>query len=186
MPGVHGEYCPLRAGPEADGGTAPRHAEGDRKAYYETSQWTIKQNRETILSAKAENKELRTQMATMRIDLSKRGQKVRVRAPAPCQTPRPNAPLLRAPPPRTEPSASAPARAPLPLPPLPTFPGRARDPPAPRSRPEVPPRGPSPACGMSARGCAAGGVPALTGLLGAGGRAGPEPRAGAPHGTPGR
>ena len=69
--------APCARGPEADRGAAPRHPEGDRKAYYETSQWTIKQNRETILAAKAENKELRTQMATMRIDLSKRGQKVR-------------------------------------------------------------------------------------------------------------
>mmetsp|Transcript_10765 Transcript_10765/g.22417 ORF Transcript_10765/g.22417 Transcript_10765/m.22417 type:complete len:548 (-) Transcript_10765:362-2005(-) len=38
--------------------------EGDRKAYYETSQWTIKQNRETIAAAKRENKELRAQLAT--------------------------------------------------------------------------------------------------------------------------
>eukprot|EP00238_Polyblepharides_amylifera_P001167 CAMPEP_0196571392 /NCGR_PEP_ID=MMETSP1081-20130531/1575_1 /TAXON_ID=36882 /ORGANISM="Pyramimonas amylifera, Strain CCMP720" /LENGTH=559 /DNA_ID=CAMNT_0041888327 /DNA_START=25 /DNA_END=1704 /DNA_ORIENTATION=+ len=37
--------------------------EGDRKAYYETSQWTIKQNRETIAIAKRENKELRAQLA---------------------------------------------------------------------------------------------------------------------------
>lgn len=36
--------------------------EGDRKAYYETSQWTIKQNRETIAAAKRENKELRAQL----------------------------------------------------------------------------------------------------------------------------
>jgi hypothetical protein len=27
-------------------------AEGDRKAYYETSQWTIKQNRETLAATK--------------------------------------------------------------------------------------------------------------------------------------
>jgi hypothetical protein len=27
-------------------------AEGDRRAYYETSQWTIKQNRETLAAAK--------------------------------------------------------------------------------------------------------------------------------------
>ena len=71
-------------------------AEGDRKAYYETSQWTIKQNRETILAAKAENKELRGQMATMRIDLSKRGQKVRPRsAPLPPPAPRPQVPYLQ-------------------------------------------------------------------------------------------
>mmetsp|Transcript_19933 Transcript_19933/g.64893 ORF Transcript_19933/g.64893 Transcript_19933/m.64893 type:complete len:579 (+) Transcript_19933:36-1772(+) len=37
--------------------------EGDRKAYYETSQWTIKQNRETIGALKRENKELRGQLA---------------------------------------------------------------------------------------------------------------------------
>ena len=36
--------------------------EGDRKAYYETSQWTIKQNRETIANGKEENKELRLQL----------------------------------------------------------------------------------------------------------------------------
>jgi hypothetical protein len=36
--------------------------EGDRKAYYETSQWTIKQNRETIAAGKEENKELRLQL----------------------------------------------------------------------------------------------------------------------------
>ncbi|XRB09562.1 outer dynein arm-docking complex subunit 3 [Pycnococcus provasolii] len=36
--------------------------EGDRKAYYETSQWTIKQNRETIAVVKNENKELRNRI----------------------------------------------------------------------------------------------------------------------------
>jgi len=40
--------------------------EGDRKAYYETSQWTIKQNRETIAALKRENKELRGTLATNR------------------------------------------------------------------------------------------------------------------------
>ena len=30
----------------------PVPAEGDRKAYYETSQWTIKQNRETLAAVK--------------------------------------------------------------------------------------------------------------------------------------
>jgi hypothetical protein len=34
-------------------------AEGDRKAYYETSQWTIRQNRDTINSMRIENKKLR-------------------------------------------------------------------------------------------------------------------------------
>jgi len=37
--------------------------EGDRKAYFETSQWTMKQNKETIAAAKRENKELRAQLA---------------------------------------------------------------------------------------------------------------------------
>ena len=32
--------------------------EGDRKAYFETSQWTMKQNKETISGLKKENKEL--------------------------------------------------------------------------------------------------------------------------------
>ena len=39
--------------------------EGDRKAYYETSQWTIKQNRETIAVVKSENKELRNRIAVL-------------------------------------------------------------------------------------------------------------------------
>lgn len=54
-------------------------AEGDRKAYYETSQWTIKQNRETIIAAKEENKDLRNQLSNMRIDMSKKGQRVSAR-----------------------------------------------------------------------------------------------------------
>eukprot|EP00002_Diphylleia_rotans_P019304 TRINITY_DN3737_c0_g2_i6.p1 TRINITY_DN3737_c0_g2~~TRINITY_DN3737_c0_g2_i6.p1 ORF type:complete len:574 (-),score=178.69 TRINITY_DN3737_c0_g2_i6:372-2093(-) len=33
--------------------------EGDRKAYYETSQWTIRQNRETVNTIRSENKQLR-------------------------------------------------------------------------------------------------------------------------------
>jgi len=37
--------------------------DGDRKAYIETSQWTIKQNRETLAALKRENKELRAQLA---------------------------------------------------------------------------------------------------------------------------
>ena len=55
------------------------NAEGDRKAYYETSQWTIKQNRETIIAAKEENKDLRNQLSNMRIDMSKKGQRVSAR-----------------------------------------------------------------------------------------------------------
>ena len=41
----------------------PRFAEGDRKAYYETSPGTIKQNRETLAAAKRENQELRETLA---------------------------------------------------------------------------------------------------------------------------
>ncbi len=37
--------------------------EGDRKAYYESSEWTMKQNREKILNLRKENKELRKVMA---------------------------------------------------------------------------------------------------------------------------
>ena len=40
-------------------------AEGDRKSYFETSQWTIKQNRETLAACKRENKELRQQMSRL-------------------------------------------------------------------------------------------------------------------------
>jgi hypothetical protein len=40
-------------------------AEGDRAAYYETSQWTIKQNKETLLALKKQNKELREQAASL-------------------------------------------------------------------------------------------------------------------------
>jgi len=36
--------------------------EGDRKAFYETSQWTIKQNQETLAAAKQEGKELRAEL----------------------------------------------------------------------------------------------------------------------------
>ena len=39
--------------------------EGDRKSYYETSQWTIKQNKETIAAVKKENKELRAQLSKL-------------------------------------------------------------------------------------------------------------------------
>ena len=61
-------------------------AEGDRKAYYETSQWTIKQNRETIIAAKEEVKDLRNQLSNMRIDMSKKGQRVRARLLSPPPT----------------------------------------------------------------------------------------------------
>jgi hypothetical protein len=37
--------------------------EGDRKAYFETSQWTMKQNKDTIAASKKENKDLLTQLA---------------------------------------------------------------------------------------------------------------------------
>jgi len=39
--------------------------EGDRKAYFETSQWTIRQNKETISSIKQENKDLRQHLAQL-------------------------------------------------------------------------------------------------------------------------
>lgn len=76
-------------------------AEGDRKAYYETSQWTIKQNRETIIAAKEENKDLRNQLSNMRIDMSKKGQRVRARllSPPPSFLGRPGARGLTAGPP---------------------------------------------------------------------------------------
>uniref|UniRef100_A0A061RB48 Axonemal dynein intermediate chain protein n=1 Tax=Tetraselmis sp. GSL018 TaxID=582737 RepID=A0A061RB48_9CHLO len=37
--------------------------EGDRRAYYETSQWTLKQNQETVHRLKKENKELKRQLS---------------------------------------------------------------------------------------------------------------------------
>ena len=39
--------------------------EGDRKAYFETSQWTIRQKKETIAAIKRENKELRQHLAQL-------------------------------------------------------------------------------------------------------------------------
>ena len=48
-------------------------AEGDRKAYYETSQWTIKQNRETVAACKRENKELRQQLSQIHSERSGSG-----------------------------------------------------------------------------------------------------------------
>mmetsp|Transcript_64612 Transcript_64612/g.203969 ORF Transcript_64612/g.203969 Transcript_64612/m.203969 type:complete len:555 (+) Transcript_64612:459-2123(+) len=47
------------------GGMRSPRAEGDRKAFYETSQWTMKQNMETISNGKKENKELRAQLAAL-------------------------------------------------------------------------------------------------------------------------
>ncbi|XP_041099410.1 coiled-coil domain-containing protein 151 isoform X2 [Polyodon spathula] len=38
-------------------------AEGDRKAYYESSQWTIKKNKESILQLRKENKQLHKKLA---------------------------------------------------------------------------------------------------------------------------
>lgn len=49
--------------------------EGDRKAYYETSQWTIKQNRETVAALKRENKELRNQLAQNTQKTAKKNEK---------------------------------------------------------------------------------------------------------------
>ena len=45
--------------------------EDDRKAHYEASQWTIKQNKETMLLAKSENKKLRNNLAKVRSAVSK-------------------------------------------------------------------------------------------------------------------
>lgn len=39
-------------------------AEGDRRAYYETSQWTMKQNQETVTNLKRENRELKKALST--------------------------------------------------------------------------------------------------------------------------
>lgn len=38
--------------------------EGDRRAYYETSQWTMKQNQETVVTLKKENRELKKQLSS--------------------------------------------------------------------------------------------------------------------------
>jgi hypothetical protein len=48
-----------------------RTTEGDRKAYFETSQWTMKQNKETISSLKREYKELMAQLSEQNIGLGK-------------------------------------------------------------------------------------------------------------------
>ena len=40
-----------------------RVVEGDRAAFYETSQWTIKQNKDTLAALKKQNKELRAQVS---------------------------------------------------------------------------------------------------------------------------
>lgn len=53
--------------------------EGDRRAFYETSQWTIKQNNETIQSCKKESHELRTQLTKL---MSERGKSRAARDPA--------------------------------------------------------------------------------------------------------
>jgi len=37
--------------------------DGDRKAYYESSQWTMKKNKETIAELAKTNKELRHELA---------------------------------------------------------------------------------------------------------------------------
>ena len=37
--------------------------DGDRKAYYENSQWTMQQNKEVILKLRAKNKDLRLDLA---------------------------------------------------------------------------------------------------------------------------
>ena len=48
-----------------------RTTEGDRKAYFETSQWTMKQNKDTIASLKREYKELMAQLSEQNIGLGK-------------------------------------------------------------------------------------------------------------------
>lgn len=40
--------------------------EGDRKAYYESSQWTVRQNKEEIQRLKAQNKQLAEEIALIR------------------------------------------------------------------------------------------------------------------------
>ena len=45
--------------------------EDDRKAHYEASQWTIKQNKETLILAKSDNKKLRNTLAKVRSSVSK-------------------------------------------------------------------------------------------------------------------
>lgn len=40
--------------------------EGDRKAYYETSQWAIRQNKEEIGKLKNKNKELRDSIGKLK------------------------------------------------------------------------------------------------------------------------
>jgi hypothetical protein len=40
--------------------------EGDRKAYYESSQWTVKQNKEEIQRLKAQNKQLAEEIGIIR------------------------------------------------------------------------------------------------------------------------
>eukprot|EP00898_Chlorokybus_atmophyticus_P008709 jgi/Chlat1/883/Chrsp107S01321 len=39
--------------------------EGDRRACWEASQWTIKQNRDTLAAVKRENRELRATLASI-------------------------------------------------------------------------------------------------------------------------
>lgn len=41
-------------------------AEGDRKAYYETSQWAMRQNKEEIVRFRVQNKELRDQISNLK------------------------------------------------------------------------------------------------------------------------
>lgn len=38
-------------------------ADGDRKAYYESSQWTMKKNKDTIAKLREKNKRLRAELA---------------------------------------------------------------------------------------------------------------------------
>mmetsp|Transcript_17409 Transcript_17409/g.42945 ORF Transcript_17409/g.42945 Transcript_17409/m.42945 type:complete len:570 (+) Transcript_17409:178-1887(+) len=45
--------------------------EGDRKAYFETSQWTMKQNKETVAACKRENKELRAALGNQHASMDK-------------------------------------------------------------------------------------------------------------------
>ena len=62
QPGV---YVPLRALFLVHISTVPFTfvSEGDRKAYYETSQYTMQKNREGILKLRKENKELRKKLS---------------------------------------------------------------------------------------------------------------------------
>lgn len=51
-------------------GTRFGNSEGDRKAYYETSQWAIRRNKEEVNSLRIENKRLSESIARIKKVLS--------------------------------------------------------------------------------------------------------------------